>query len=372
MGSGGIEPVVFQPTDFGRDIIFTAELTVAVRDVAAAGQEAGRLIQSLGGFLFGQQTTGTPVPSSVLIFKVLPEDFQVALDRLGSIGEIRTQTVSADDVTERIVDLESRINTAVASVERLRTLLEGSTDIKTIVELENELLERETQLETLRGQLRTLQDQVALATIVLTLTEAESRPALAVAVSAYPGHDDGASCPGDPALAVGQAGQATVCYEITNTGDTLLRGFELRDPVLDIETGDLVVVFGEPAATIEPGESILLAGEIVADRSYRTQTTVTATPVGEDGNPLAKRSLSTTATMFIEAVDPGGIPTFREGLQASWEVLVRLVQMVVVATGALLPFLWVPLVVWLGWRLVRGRKLELSGSTAEPAAPGKS
>ncbi len=151
LGSGGVEPVVFQTSGFGRDIIFTADLTVAVPDVTSAGEKATREIQTLGGFLFGQRTTGEPTPMSVLTFKVSPDDFQEALDRLGSIGDLRTQNVSADDVTERIVDVQSRINTAEASVERLRALLEGAVDIKTIIELENELLERETQLETTRG-----------------------------------------------------------------------------------------------------------------------------------------------------------------------------------------------------------------------------
>ncbi len=154
LGTAGITPVALQTSIVGRDIIFTADLTVAVTDVAGAVEEATRLIQGLGGFLFGQRTVGSPEPVSVLTFKVEPDDFQEALSRLGSIGEIRTQNVSASDVTERIVDLESRINTATASVERLRGFLEDATDIKSIVELENELLARETQLETFRGQLR--------------------------------------------------------------------------------------------------------------------------------------------------------------------------------------------------------------------------
>ncbi|MGH3651293.1 MAG: DUF4349 domain-containing protein, partial [Acidimicrobiia bacterium] len=181
LGSGGITPVVL-PSDFGRDIIYTADITVAVTDVGRAGEQATQAISSLGGFLFGQRTVGSPEPMSILTFKVQPESFQEALARLGEIGEVRSQTVSADDVTERVVDLESRINTSAASVQRLRALLSEATDIETIVELENELLERETELEALRGSLRTLQEQVALATIVLTLTEAQSRPAIEVAM----------------------------------------------------------------------------------------------------------------------------------------------------------------------------------------------
>ncbi len=364
LGTGGITPAVLQISNVGRDIIFAADLTVAVTDVAGAGEEATRLIQGLGGFLFGQRTVGSPEPISVLTFKVEPDDFQEALTRLGSIGEIRTQNVSANDVTERVVDLESRINTATASVERLQGFLENATDIKSIVELENELLDRETQLETLRGQLRTLQDQVALATIILTLTEAASRPAIELSVTAYPTHDNGLSCPGSPELSVEQDTEATVCFEITNVGDTWLTGFELRDPVLEVEIEDLIAVFGDPTTAIEPGQSIILAAELVPERSLRTQTTVTAEPVSEDGEPLPGRPTARTITIFIDAVDPGGIPSFTEGLQASWDVLVRLGQTLTLSLGALIPFFWVPLVLWLLWRIRRTRSVQTPSDPA--------
>lgn len=352
LGEGGVTPVAL-PNQIGRDIIFTADMTVAVTDVGAAGDEATREIGRLGGFLFGQRTTGSPNPSSVLTFKVQPDDFSAALDALGSIGELRDQNVTASDVTERIVDLESRIQTAAASVERLRGLLAEASDIESIVELESELLVRETELETLRGSLRTLQDQVSLATIVLTLTEAAANPQLAVAISAYPAHDSGMSCPGQVDVEVETGTETTVCFEITNAGDTWLTDFEMRDPVLDIELEDLVVVFGDPSGSLEPGDSLIVAAEVTPERDLRTQTTVTAQAVDEEGNEIGSRPVSRTETIFLNTVDPGGIPTFAEGLAASWDVLVRVGQTVVLLLGALIPFFWVPLLAWFVWRMRR-------------------
>jgi hypothetical protein len=349
LGSGGVTPVAL-PIQIGRDIIFTAEMTLAVTDVAGAGEEATREIASLGGFLFGQHTTGSPDPTTVLTFKVQPEDFQTALAALGSIGEVRSQSVTASDVTERIVDLESRIATAAASVERLRALLAEATDIEAVVELESELLVRETELETLRGSLRTLQDQVALATIVLTPTEAASNPELTLAVTAYPAHDSGQSCPGTGEMQVETGTETTVCFEIANTGDTWLADFELRDPVLDIELADLVLVFGDPGMALEPGDTILLAAEVVPDRDLRMRTTVTAQPVDEDGETIPGRPASQTTSAFVNAVDPGGIASFSDGLEASWELLVRIGQVLVLALGALLPFIWIPILAWFIWR----------------------
>lgn len=368
LGTGDTAQTALQISSLGRDIIFTADLTVAVNDVVGAGEDATRIIQGMGGFLFGQRSVGSPEPRSVLTFKVQPEDFSEALRRLGAIGEIRSQNVFADDVTERVVDLASRINTAEASVERLRALLDEATDIKAIVAVETELLARETQLETLRGRLRTLEDQVSLATITLTLTEAASRPALSLSVTAYPAHDNGLSCPGNSHLGIEQNTEATICFEITNVGDTFLTDFDLRDPVLDVSIGDLIVVFGDPVTAIEPGESIILAAEVVPERNLRTQTTVTAQPVNEDGESVPGRPAASTVTIFIEAVDPGGNPGFGEGLETSWELLVGLGQVLVLVAGALIPFLWVPLVLWLLLRMRRTRSAEKASET--PSAPG--
>ena len=43
---------------------------------------------------------------------MLPDDFSTVLGRLARVGKLVDQSISADDVTERVVDLESRISTA--------------------------------------------------------------------------------------------------------------------------------------------------------------------------------------------------------------------------------------------------------------------
>ncbi len=366
----GADPVPAQTVlavqAMGRDIIFTADITVAVSDVAAAGAEATRIVEAAGGFVFGQQSTGAPQPRTMLVFKVPPASFQDAVARLGEIGELRSQNITADDVTDRIVDLESRITTAVASVERLRALIDQATSVTAIAELEAQLLERETQLETLRGQLRTVRDQVSLATIVVTLTEALSRPQLELSVTAYPGHADaGQSCPGSSSLSVEERTPATLCFEVRNVGDTPLADFELSDPVLGVELDDLLVVFGDPSATLEPGQFMILAAELEPERSLRTQTRVAAAPVDADGTALDDRRVATTATMFLEAIDPPGLPGFSDGLTASFEFLQTIGGFAVLVAGAVIPFVWVLILLALGfrWRRGRGPKPEDAATT---------
>lgn len=339
-----------------RDLIYTARMWLAVNDVAEATREASSILASLGGVLFGQETTGGVTPETTLVFRVLPEDFGEALDRLGQLGVVREQRVSTDDVTERVVDLESRINTATVSVERLRALLESATDINDIAALENQLLERETSLETLRGQLRTIQDQVDLATITVTITEAVVRPAIALAVSSYPGvADAGLSCPGTPTLEVEQGDSATVCFEITNVGDAPLTDLTLTDPILEIELSDLTLVFGQDEEPLDPGNSLVYFLAFDVDETARLQTRVSAIPLDEAGEPLPGRGVADTATATLLAAEPTGLPGFGDGLEASWDLLVLIAGALVLAAGAIVPFLWVPVVIWLVARWVRGR-----------------
>jgi len=362
LGSGGIAEPVRATITTGRDIIFTATLTVEVDDVGSASAEASRIMQTFGGFLFGQQSAGGNEPTSLLVFRVPPERFQDALAALGDVGEIRTQNVTADDVTDRIVDLESRIATSVASVDRLRTLLEEADAIKTITELESQLLARETALEQLRGSLRTLENQVGLATITITITQSAARPGVSVQPTAYVGFEDnGASCPGDAGIDVIEGETVTYCIEITNVGDTALVDIGVRDVVLGLELEDFTMVFGDLNAQLEPGQSIVLATPLTLERTLRSQTRVTATPITADGAPIEGRSASNVSALNLVASDPGGIPGFSEGLERSWEVLIDFVKIVILLVGLALPFLWVLI---LGWFYMRWRKQRLAKKQA--------
>ena len=370
LGTGGVEPLA-QPADFGRDIIYTADLTIAVTDVAAAGQEATRIMGEFGGLLFGQQTEGLPNPRSVLIFKVQPEDFQAALAALGAIGEVRTQNVTADDVTDRVVDLESRRTTLETSIARLQGFLEDATDIKTIAQLEGQLVERETALEQIRGQLRTLQDRIALATITVTLTEAFADPNVRLITTAYVGDDAGAACPGSENLAIEEGQQFNLCFEIRNNGDTVLTDFTLRDSVLDLSIDDLTTIDGDPKGTLQPGQSMILATTADIARRTRTQTTVTAVPVNDDGTAIETRTVSSAGAVLVTIDEPDGLPGFDDGLRVATDVLQWLGGMIVIAAGLAVPFLWVIPLVGLWWwrRGVRRKRREEELAEKFPGAP---
>ena len=362
------------PDEIGRSIIFTANLAVEVTDVFSAAQQAQTAIAGLGGFLFGQETTTEPIAQSILTLKVLPENFAEALRRLGGLGRVTSQTVFADDVTERVVDLESRIATAEVSATRLRSLLESAADIEDVIELEAELLKRETDLEVLRGQLRTLGDQVALATITLVLSEPEPdvpEPQLDVTQTVYVGHDDGAGCPGSDELEGDEGDRVTFCLEIENSGDTLISDIEVRDQGLDADPDDFIVVEGDPSAVLAPGGRIILALETEAQPGMVTSPGVDATAVDEFGSPLRVEIELDIEKTTLQIARDDSLPGFTDALSESWEALQRVFGLGVVLAGAVVPFLWL-IALLAGFVLWRRRRREESpvsgGQTSGDAA----
>jgi hypothetical protein len=349
--------------NLGRSIIFTANLHIEVEDIVAAGAEIENAIAGLGGVLFGQETTTGETPRSILTIKVRPEDFDDALDRLAGVGELVSQTVFADDVTDRVVDLESRITTAAVSVERLRALLEVAANLEDIVQLERELLNRETDLEVLRGQLRTLEDAVALATIVVVLTEPTPKtpePSLEMVQTAYAGHDLGAGCPGNEELTIDEGDLITVCFQLINTGDTPLGEIEVRDFGLDMDEDDVIVVEGDLAVPLLPDEQLILAFETTADPDQFTSPDVNVTALDPDGEPLRIQVEVEIEDAFLRIARDNSLPGFTDGLTAAWEAMQQVFGVVVLGAGAAIPFLWVPLAAAGIWLWQRRRKTDQS------------
>ena len=159
-------------------MILTAEIDVATDDVAKAASKARSIATSAGGDLFGEDSINGANATATLTLKVPPDQLDKVLDDIGRLGDEKRRQLKADDVTEKVVDLASRIATDEVSVNRLRDFLAKATSTADVATLEAELTRRETELETLRGQQRTLAGQVAMATITVTLVGPEKKDKL--------------------------------------------------------------------------------------------------------------------------------------------------------------------------------------------------
>lgn len=104
-----------------------------------------------------------------LVVRVPTESMQEAMDTFAALGTELSRWSSETTVERALVDLESRVKTQTASVERVRALLASATSLSDIVTLESELAKREAELESLKAQLDSLAGRAAMATVTVIM-----------------------------------------------------------------------------------------------------------------------------------------------------------------------------------------------------------
>ncbi|MGN6332010.1 MAG: DUF4349 domain-containing protein [Motilibacteraceae bacterium] len=159
------------PSD--RALIQTVQLVVQTKDPAGAADAAVRAAVAVGGFAASQRTDtggrsdGTAAGSEVVL-RVPGGELDGVLTRLRGLGKRLGEDRTTQDVTDQVVDVDSRVASQKASVARVRTLLAKATSIGDVVTIEAELAKREADLEALEAKQASLADQTSLATVTAT------------------------------------------------------------------------------------------------------------------------------------------------------------------------------------------------------------
>jgi hypothetical protein len=187
----------------GAALVRTCELTVRVDDVRSAAEQAARLATAAGGAVESEERSGTGEDGSAVVrLRVPPTQFDATVARLSDLGDELDRRRGTVDVTDQVVDLESRLATQRASVARVRALLDGAEELADVVQIEGELTRRTADLESLQARLAAVRGQVEQSTITVSLV---GDGAAAAAGSGPRGFSDGLAAGWDALVAVTRA-----------------------------------------------------------------------------------------------------------------------------------------------------------------------
>jgi hypothetical protein len=174
---GGSGQNVSQPLLTGRQVIFTADITVQTKDIKTAVDQLTQLVNARGGVVFGEQVNlaskdpnNPGAASATVTLKVPPDTLgQGILDQIGTLGTELSRNETASDITAQVVDVNSREAAAQDSLARLRQLFQHAGNVADLATVENEIAQREADLDSLEAQQRTFAAQTAQATITVNL-----------------------------------------------------------------------------------------------------------------------------------------------------------------------------------------------------------
>ena len=171
-GSAGSGSSPGQSIVVGPALIKTAAIDLRSDDIQAIIDKVYGLALTTGGRVDSEQTStddeGT-VDHSRIQLRVPVAKFDDAVSRIYNLARDHTKDTSTEDVTARLADVTSRVESARASITQLRQLFDRATGLGQIIRLERELSSREANLEALEAQQRSLAAQTAMSTILVTI-----------------------------------------------------------------------------------------------------------------------------------------------------------------------------------------------------------
>ncbi len=182
-GGGGFDASQPAVDADGQSVIVTGWVSIVAEAPIEAADAAADLATAAGGSVSSRSESAgaDDVPERAELTLRVPADrVDAMLDDLRGVGDVRDVDVSSIDVSQQVQDLDVRVASTRASVDRLTTLLATAADTETLLEIEGQLTARTTELESLLAQQSSLADQVALSTITVSIASeaiAPSEPA---------------------------------------------------------------------------------------------------------------------------------------------------------------------------------------------------
>lgn len=156
-----------------RAVISTGRVSVVSSHLEHARARVDELMKAFGGYVSDEQTShdrSGRISYSTLTLRVPVTSFTAAMHSLAGLGTVHDAQSSTKDVTTQVIDVNSRVQTAKASLKRLRGFLRTAANVRTLIDVENEITTRESDLQSLKAQQAYLSDQTSLATITLELS----------------------------------------------------------------------------------------------------------------------------------------------------------------------------------------------------------
>jgi hypothetical protein len=155
-----------------RMVIKNASLSIVVEDPSASLDLISAMAEDLGGYVVSsnlyraQLDSGLEYPEASVTIRVPAELLDQALSEIKSgAGEVLSENVSGQDVTQEYTDLESRLRNLERAEDQLAEILEASYETEDVLSVYNRLVDIREQIEVIKGQMKYYEQSAAMSSI---------------------------------------------------------------------------------------------------------------------------------------------------------------------------------------------------------------
>lgn len=159
-------------------LIKTVDMTVETKEYDALVAGIQQKIKDMNGYIESFNTYNGSMYSNYrssrsadMTIRIPQDKLDAFVSSISEVGNVVRRSDSVKNVTLQYVDLESHKKALQTEYDRLLQLLEKAESIEDIITIENRLSSVRYQIESMEGQLRTIDNQVSYSTIYLNVNE---------------------------------------------------------------------------------------------------------------------------------------------------------------------------------------------------------
>jgi hypothetical protein len=154
-----------------KKIIKNGTISIKSDDISISKNKLDLIVKSLNSYYEKEDfQNSTQTISFNLKIRIPTDNFQRLITEIekGS-DEITSKSIQATDVTEEYVDVETRIKSKKAYLQKYMELLAKATSIKDILDIQEKIGNLQEEIESTEGRLKYLNDQVGYSTLDIYL-----------------------------------------------------------------------------------------------------------------------------------------------------------------------------------------------------------
>ncbi len=157
----------------GSKIIKVGNITFEVNNLDVAKRIIDSLVKTVDGYYENEsyKSYGNRITNvfKIRIPNVRFDNLIEALDN--GVGKLKSKNISANDVTEEYVDINIRLINNLAYLKQYQTILLKAKSIKEILEVQEKIRNIEEEIDSKKGRLKYLDDNVKYSTLNLEISE---------------------------------------------------------------------------------------------------------------------------------------------------------------------------------------------------------
>jgi hypothetical protein len=165
--SGAEAPTINEQIEIAnRKIIKTGSIRFEVADLDKTKSLISQEVQKLNGYIEKEYSDQI---SQTLTLRIPADKFDLFLENISkNIDKLEHKDISVSDVTDEYIDIDARIKTKKELQNKYTELLKQAKTVAEILNIEKEIGNLQTEIESVEGRMKYLKDQIMFSTLTVT------------------------------------------------------------------------------------------------------------------------------------------------------------------------------------------------------------